>query len=115
MATRTVAVESIVQRNDIANGGAMASFLGAGLGSFSMGLFVLLNEAGLFAAPTLYGPAGGVSGRTTLAVLVWLMAWGVLHLRWRSREIPFRRVCLPTLVLVGSGILATFPPLWRIF
>lgn len=115
MATRTVVVESIVQRNDIANGSAMASFLGAGLGSFSMGLFVLLNEAGLFAAPTLYGPAGGVSGRTTLAVLVWLMAWGVFHRRWRAREVPVRRVYLLTLVLIGGGILATFPPLWRLF
>jgi hypothetical protein len=115
MATRTVAVESPVQRNDIANGGAMAAFLGAGLGSFSVGLFVLLNEAGVFAVLTLYGPAGGVSGRTTLALLVWLMAWRVLHRRWRAREIPLRRVYLPTLVLVGTGILATFPPLWRLF
>lgn len=115
MATRTGVVESIAQGNGMANGGAMASFLGAGLGAFSMGVFVLLNEAGLFAAPTLYGPAGGVSGRTTLAVLVWLIAWGVLHHRWRAREIPSRRVYPLTLVLVGAGILATFPPLWRLF
>jgi len=115
MATSTVLAGSLVQGNDMPNGGAMASFLGAGIGAFSMGVFVLLNEAGLFAAPTLYGPAGGVSGRTTLAVLVWLMAWGALHRRWRAREIPSRHVYPLTLVLIGTGILATFPPIWRLF
>ena len=43
------------------NGAAMAAALGAGIGASAMGIFVLLNEAGLFAAPALYGPAGGVS------------------------------------------------------
>ena len=57
------------------NGSAMAAFLGGGIGAFAMGAVVLLNEAGIFAAPTLYAPAGGVSGRTTLATIVWLMAW----------------------------------------
>ena len=57
------------------NGAAMAAALAAGIGAFAMGLFVLLNEAGLFAAPALYGPAGGVTGRTTFATVVWLGAW----------------------------------------
>ena len=52
----------------------MAAVLAAGIGSFAMGAFVLLNEAGLFAAPTLYGPAGGVTRRTTFATAVWLLA-----------------------------------------
>ena len=97
-----------------ANGAAMASVLAAGVGAFAMGLFVLLNEAGLFAAPTLYGPAGGVTGRTTFATLVWLAAWGVLHARWRTRDIAPGRVLAPTLVLVGVGVLGTFPPLWAL-
>jgi hypothetical protein len=96
------------------SGGAMAAFLGAGIGSFAMGATVLLNEAGLFAAPTLYGPAGGVSGRTTLATIVWLMAWAVLHYRWKGREIAPGRVYPVTLILVGLGILATFPPVWQL-
>lgn len=95
-----------------ANGAALASVLAAGIGAFTMGLFVILNEAGLFAAPTLYGPAGGVSGRTTFATVLWLAAWGVLHARWRTREIAPGRVLVLTLVLVGVGVLGTFPPLW---
>ena len=96
------------------NGAAMASALAAGVGAFAMGLFVVLSEAGLFAAPTLYGPAGGVTGRTTFATLVWLAAWGVLHARWRAREIAPGRVLALTLVLVAAGMLGTFPPLWSL-
>jgi hypothetical protein len=34
----------------------MAAVLAAGIGAFAITCFVILNEAGLFAAPTLYGP-----------------------------------------------------------
>jgi hypothetical protein len=95
-----------------ANGAGMASALAAGVGAFAMGLMVALNEAGLFAAPALYGPAGGVTGRTTFATFVWLAAWGVLHARWRSREIAPSRVFVVMLILIGVGVLGTFPPLW---
>ena len=96
----------------VANGAAMAAVLGAGIGSFAMAAFVLLNEAGLFTAPALYGPAGGVTGRTTFATIVWLLAWGVLHARWRSREVAPGPVFTWTVVLVVLAILGTFPPLW---
>ena len=95
-----------------ANGSAMAALLGGGIGAFAMGAVVLLNEAGLFAAPTLCAPAGGVSGRTTLATIVWLIAWAVLHNRWNAREIAPGRVGAVTLILIGLGMLGTFPPVW---
>ncbi len=94
------------------NGAALASFLGAGIGAFAMGMLVLLNEAGIFAAPALYAPAGGVSGRTTFAVAVWLMAWGLLHHRWKARQVEPTRVYATALGLIGLGVLATFPPVW---
>lgn len=96
----------------IVNGSAMAAFLGAGIGAFAMGATVLLNEAGLFAAPALYAPAGGVTGRTALAAIVWLIAWGVLHTRWRAREVPAGRVAAATMILIALGVLGTFPPVW---
>ena len=94
------------------NGSAIAAFLVGGIGAFAMGAVVLLNEAGIFAAPTLYAPAGGVSGRTTLATIVWLIAWGVLHNRWKAREIAPGRVGAVTLILIVLGVLGTFPPVW---
>lgn len=96
------------------NGRALAAFLAAGVGAFAMGLVVVLNEMGLFVAPTLYGPAGGVSGRTTLAVVLWLIAWAALHRSWRDRDVDSGRVALATLVLVALGVLGTFPPFWAV-
>ena len=110
MTIGTVEIDPAVSR--AANGPAMASFLGAGVGAFAMGAIVLLNETGLFAAPTLYAPAGGVTGRTTLATIVWLIAWGVLHQRWKARDVAPSRVYAVTLILVAFGVLATFPPVW---
>lgn len=97
------------------NGTAIAAFLAAAIGAFSMGLFVILNETGLFAAPALYEPAGGVTGRTTLAVLVWLIAWWLLHRRWQGREVGARGAYLATLLLLGLGILLCTPPVWGLF
>jgi len=97
-----------------ANGVAVAAFLAAGIGSLAMGLFVVLNEADIYSAPSLYGPAGGVSGRTTFAVIVWLIAWALLHFRMRGRQFDSRRYYLIALVLTGLGILMTYPPLWEL-
>jgi len=102
-------------REEVANGAALASFLAAGIGAFAMGVFVVINEAGMFTAPALYAPAGGVSGRTTLAVVVWLIAWGLLHSRWKGRQIESRLAHAVTLVLIGLGVLGTFPPIWGLF
>ena len=110
MTIGTVEIDMPVSR--AANGTAMASFLGAGVGAFSMGAIVLLNETGLFAAPTLYAPAGGVTGRTTIATIVWLISWGLLHYRWKAREIAPAGVYAMTLILVALGVLGTFPPIW---
>ena len=107
-----MATTSLSMTSREVNGGAMAAFLGGGIGAFAMGAVVLLNEAGLFAAPTLYAPAGGVSGRTTLATIVWLMAWAVLHNRWKGRDIAPSRVGAVTLILIALGVLGTFPPVW---
>jgi hypothetical protein len=96
------------------NGTAWAAILAAGIGSFAMGLFVILNEAAVFAAPALYAPAGGVSGRTTFAMVVWLGAWALLHWRWRGRTVSAPAIAAVTTLLVAVGVLATFPPLWSL-
>jgi hypothetical protein len=40
---------------------------------------------------------------------------GLLHSRWKNRQIESRRVYTVTLVLVGLGMLGTFPPVWGMF
>ena len=97
-----------------ANGAAMAALLAGGIGAFAMGAVVVLNEAGIFAAPAVYAPAGGVSGRTTLATIIWLIAWAVLHNRWKAREVAPGRVSLVAFGLVAAGVAGTFPPVWAL-
>lgn len=101
--------------DDRTNGAAMAAFLAAGIGSFMLGLLVILHEIGIFTVPTLYEPAGGVSGRTTAAAVIWLIVWAVLHNRWRNRQIESRRIHNMTLVLIVVGLLLAFPPVWHLF
>lgn len=99
----------------LTTGSALAAFMAAGLGAFAMGVFVILNEIGVYTAPSLYGPAGGVTGRTAFAVIAWLIAWAVLHNRWKDRDISPRGVLAATLVLIVLGVVLTFPPIWGIF
>jgi hypothetical protein len=101
-------------RQPLLNGAAMAAVLSAGIGAFAVGVVVLINEAGIVAVPSLYAPAGGVSGRTTAAVALWLAAWVVLHYRWRDRQIDATRIDVWTLILIALGVLATFPPIWQL-
>lgn len=101
--------------NQSINGAAVAAILSAGIGAFSVGFVVILNETGLFTAPSLYSPAGGVSGRTSIAVAIWLGAWIVLHARWKSRQVDSGRVYVATLLLILGGIILTFPPVWSLF
>lgn len=98
----------------IPNGAALAALLAAGLGAFAMGAIVILAEMDLFSVPALYPPAGGVTGRTTLAALIWLVAWVVLHRGWRDREVDAPRAYAAALVLLGLGVLLTFPPVWKL-
>lgn len=115
MATITRPADAIAgRRASFRNGAAMAAFLASGVGSLAMGLIVVLNEAGVVAVPAVYAPAGGVSGRTTLALVVWLVAWGVLHSRWKARDVDASRILAVTLFLVVLGLLGTFPPIWQV-
>jgi hypothetical protein len=104
----------VTDESGSANGAAMAAVLAAGIGAFAVGLIVILNEAGVVAVPALYGPAGGVSGRTSLAALIWVIGWAVLHGRWKHRQIDARGVRVLALILTGLGILLTLPPVWSL-
>ncbi len=102
------------ERDAVTNGEPLAALLAAGVGAFALGLVVILHEIGLFSPPTLYEPSGGVSGRTTLAVILWLAAWAVLHRRWKGRRIEPGRVVMATITLVVLALVLTFPPLWAL-
>ncbi len=97
------------------NGAALAAYMAAAVGAFATGLISLLNAAGVLPVPTLYSPAGGVTGRTTLAALIWLITRAVLHQRWKQRDLEPGRAHAVTVVLALLGILFALPPVWALF
>jgi hypothetical protein len=90
------------------NGPAMAAILAASFGVFSLGLLTTLSEAAVGVHDWLIFQqrVGPLSGKTTVAGVAWLVSWGILHLVWQKRDVPFVAViALRTLLLVIGNLL----------
>lgn len=89
------------------NGAVVAAMLAAGIGCAVLGALTLLVAASPLAAAALsYSPTRGpLTGTTTLAVLVWILAWGNLHLRWAPQQMNAARALALVAVLVGIGLV----------
>ncbi len=96
----------------IPNGGAAAAILSAGIGCFCVSLFGVLGDA----FPTLahlldfYAPTGPLSGVTTTAIAVWLIAWSILSRFWGGKTVPVGKINAIAFLLLGMGFLLSFPP-----
>lgn len=99
------------------NGPAAAAVLAAGIGCFALGLLTVLSTAFPPLANVLqfYPPTGPLTGVSTLAVVVWLIAWLVYHRLWRHKQVRFTTVLVVTLVLIILGVIGTFPPFYNLF
>ncbi|MBI5564541.1 MAG: hypothetical protein HY870_06580 [Chloroflexi bacterium] len=98
----------------VTNGAAAAAFLAAAIGVFSLGLITLAGEFGWFSAPELVKGVGGLSGRSTMAVAIWLIAWAVLHRQWRDRQLSWRTLTIASFGLIGLGVVFALPPVWHL-
>jgi hypothetical protein len=99
-------------------GPAWACILGAGIGCATLGLVVDLAEASKAVSSLLnfYHPTGDLSGKTAIAILIWLTAWAVLHARWKNRNIQSpQKIMAVTLVLILVALIAVFPPFFGLF
>lgn len=99
------------------NGPAAAAFLAAGIGALTMGLVTTLAAASpaINNALNLYRPVGPLSGKTIAEVVVWLIAWAVLHVMWKDKQVNFNAVMTTTLILIALGFLGTFPIFFELF
>jgi hypothetical protein len=102
---------------DKPEGPIAAAILAAGVGALALGVVTTVSEANASFAKALnwYNPVGPLSGKTIVAVAVWLVAWVVLHLVYRRRQVESRRALTVSLVLIGLGIVGTFPTFFDIF
>jgi hypothetical protein len=102
---------------DKPEGPVTAAILAAGIGSLALGLLTTLAEASESFKEflNLYDPVGPLSGKTVGAVVIWLFAWGILHMAYRNRPVETRKELAVSLVLIGLGVLGTFPIFFQAF
>jgi fluoride ion exporter CrcB/FEX len=102
---------------DKPEGPISAAIIAGGIGAFALGLLTTLAEAN----ETISGwlelkvSVGPLSGKTTFAVLIWLVAWAVLHVAMKDKGYETRRAFTIAIVLVALGVIATFPTFFQLF
>lgn len=105
--------------NDKVNGPAAAALLAGGIGSAAMGLITLayeINDKSAFAKSMTWSKAvGGLSGKSSWAIIVFFVAWAILHYVWKDKETDFARISSIAIALLVVGLLGTFPPVWHLF
>jgi hypothetical protein len=91
--------------------------LAAGIGSFTLAVLALAADklAPIKSALVFYKPTGPLSGVTTVAILVWLLAWVLLEMLWAKKTVAVGRVIFVAFVLLGLSFLLTFPPIGDLF
>jgi len=94
-----------------------AAMIATGIGAISLGFFVILTEMSKSAKDflTLNAGVGALSGKTTGAVAVWLLAWLVLDRSMRKSKLAFEKAFNLMLLLVAGGLLGTFPIFFKMF
>jgi hypothetical protein len=102
---------------DKPEGPVSAAIIAGGIGSLALGLFTTLAEMseGFKDFLNFNNPVGPLSGKTTYAVVVWLVAWVVLHMMYKDKAFESRKALTVALILVALGVLGTFPLFFQAF
>lgn len=109
--------EKAAAKTQVAIGVASAAFVASGIGCLVIGLMVTGAEMseGLKNALNWWNPAGPLTGKTGVGVIVWLISWVILHSMWKDKEVEFGKHFTITLILIALGFLLTFPPIFTLF
>ena len=101
----------------IPDGVAAAAVLAAAIGVFITGSLTTFAEISQFlkTALTWSGAVGPLIGKTGVGVIVWLIAWAVLHAMWRGKEVNFGAIYTVSLILIALGWILTFPLVFEAF
>jgi asparagine N-glycosylation enzyme membrane subunit Stt3 len=97
---------------ELPNGPGAAAILAAGIGCAAVGVLAFAGDASdaIGKALNIYNPTGTLSGVTTFAIIIWLVAWFVLSRMWRGRTVGMAKVNVAAFLLLAVGFLLTFPP-----
>lgn len=111
-----MATQAVVQQ-DLPNGPVAAVLVAGGIGAAALGIVTTLAEASeaLKNALNWYDPVGPLTGKSIVGVIVFLVAWGALHVMYRGKDVNFTRATAVALALLGIALLTTFPPVFELF
>jgi hypothetical protein len=116
MTDESAAAASGTVDGDKPEGAISAAILAAGIGATALGVATVLAEASTTVKDWLQWSTavGPLSGKTIVAVLVWLLAWVVLHTVLRNRPTETGRALTIALILIAVGVLGTFPTFYQL-
>ena len=105
------------QEDRLPNGSGSAAILAAGIAAFSLSVLAIAADKviSIKRLMVFYKPTGPLSGVTTSAIFLWLIAWAILNARWRGRSVAAARVNMIAFILLGLSLLLTFPPIADLF
>ena len=101
----------------VTTGPAAAAFISGGIGILVLGLMTtgaVISE-GLSTFLNWRDPVGPLSGKTGMAIIVWLISWVAMHTIWKDKEYDLNKAFTIMLILIGVGLLLTFPPIFEAF
>ncbi|MGB2758040.1 MAG: hypothetical protein WBD02_10330 [Acidimicrobiia bacterium] len=106
-----------IQYVDKPEGPIAAAIIAGGIVALAMGFFTTLAEASAGAKEWLLfnEDVGPLSGKVIMTIIVWLVSWAVLHVAYRSRAYETRRALIIAFVLIGLGVVGTFPTFFQAF
>lgn len=98
-------------------GPAAAGIFSAALAFATLGALTVAAEewSGFSDWLTFSDRVGELSGKTLIAAAVYFVFWILLAFVWRRFSPSLRRVVAVSVVLVGIGLVGTFPPFFHLF
>ena len=101
----------------IKNGSSAAAVLAAGIGLTVFGVVTTIaeNVSSFLNALAWSKPVGALAGKTTLGLIGWVVAWVVLGILWKDKEVKLRPILAAAAILAVIGLLCTFPPFFDMF
>ncbi len=105
---------------DKPDGPGAAAMLAAGIGVCTLGVLTTAAEANEDVKAFLEDFQGSVgvgplAGKTTLTVIVWAVAWAILAMAWKAKDVDLEKAFWIGLALGLVGILGTFPTFFQAF
>jgi len=82
-----------------------------------LGINIILCEvSGTYKAMMTWSEGvGPLSGKTLVAVIVWVVAWFLLNMKMKDQEVDQGKIWQLSLALIVVGLLGTFPPFFTLF